>query len=197
MEHVLAGRGGRVTDLRVLSLRYFNPIGADPQPAHRLAARAARPTCSASCSPPPRLGEEFLLTGVDWPTRDGSGIRDFIHVWDLGHGPRQGAAALRRGAAGRRAEPYEVINLGTGSGTTVKEFVAAFKAASGQPLRVRETGPRPGDVAGSFTRSVRARELLGWAPQLTTEDGIRDSVRLVRDPRRAVGRRTGLVQPPH
>ena len=67
--------------------------------------------------------------------------------------------------------------MGTGNGTTVKEFVAAFRAASETDLRVRETGPRPGDVAGSYTRSVRAREVLGWSPSFSIEEGIRDSIR--------------------
>ena len=163
-------------DLRVLSLRYFNPIGADPQ--LRSGLQVARPSHLLG-----RLldaqdnGEEFLLTGVDWPTRDGSGIRDYLHVWDLAQAH---VAALRRfdnvlPVGGYRT--YDVINLGTGSGTTVKEFVEAFEIVTGQPIRVRETERRPGDNAGSFTRSTKARELLGWQPQFTIEQGIQDSSR--------------------
>ena len=70
-----------------------------------------------------------------------------------------------------------MINVGSGIGTTVKEFVAAFRSASGLEIRTRETGPRPGDLAGGFTRSARARDLLGWQPQFTIEDGIRDAAR--------------------
>jgi UDP-glucose 4-epimerase len=174
MEHVLADCA-TAYDLRVLSLRYFNPIGADP--LLRTGLQIAQPThllgklLTASDS-----GEEFLLTGVDWPTRDGSGIRDFIHVWDLA---RAHVAALRRfdNVLPAGADPsYLPINVGTGNGTTVRELVAAFRAVSGRPLRLRETGPRPGDVVGSFTRSARARDLLGWEPNYSTEDGIRDSI---------------------
>jgi UDP-glucose 4-epimerase len=169
-------------DLRALSLRYFNPIGADPKLRTGLQIRRPSHALGKMITAAER-GEEFLVTGVDWPTRDGSGIRDYIHVWDLA---RAHVHALRRfdeilPAGGDRS--YQAINLGTGSGTTVKEFVAAFNAVADTPLRVRETGPRPGDTAGSYTRSSRALQLLAWKPELSIEEGIRDSLRwsTVRD----------------
>jgi UDP-glucose 4-epimerase len=174
MEWVLADAAA-ATDLRALSLRYFNPIGADPK--LRTGLQTATPShLLGRLITAMERGEEFAVTGVDWPTRDGSGIRDFIHVWDLA---RAHVCALRRfdevlPAAGDRS--YEVLNLGTGTGTTVREFVAAFRAVADRPLRVVETGPRPGDSAGSFTRSTRARDLLGWQPERTVEDGIRHSL---------------------
>jgi UDP-glucose 4-epimerase len=174
MEMVLADTAG-ATALRALSLRYFNPIGADPR--LRTGLQIRRPTHAlGKMISALENDEEFLVTGVDWPTRDGSGIRDYIHVWDLA---RAHVQALRRfddilpPGAGR---PYEVINLGSGSGTTVREFVAAFQAAADRPLRVRETGPRPGDQAGSYTRSTRARGLLDWKPEFSVADGIRHSL---------------------
>jgi UDP-glucose 4-epimerase len=174
MEQVLEDCA-RAYDLRVLSLRYFNPVGADPQ--MRSGLQVARPThLLGKLVTAVEEDEEFLLTGVDWPTRDGSAIRDFIHVWDLADAH---VRALRRfddilPAGGDRS--YEVINLGTGNGTTVKEFVAAFRAVSDKPLRVRETGPRPGDSVGCYTRSERARERLGWTARFTIEDAIRHSL---------------------
>jgi UDP-glucose 4-epimerase len=165
-------------DLRVLSLRYFNPIGADPQ--LRTGLQVRRPThLLGQILNAADNGTEFLLTGVDWPTRDGSGIRDYIHVWDLALAHVQ---ALQRFdellPAGQPG--YEVINLGTGSGTTVKEFVEAYRAVGDKPLQVREAGPRPGDVVGSYTRNDKARRLLGWEPTRPIADGIRDSIRWVR-----------------
>jgi UDP-glucose 4-epimerase len=171
------------TSLRAVSLRYFNPIGADPQLRSGLQVR--RPThLLGKLITAAESDEEFLLTGVDWPTRDGSGIRDFIHVWDL---VQAHVRALLRfvsivspGKGG-----YQVINLGTGAGTTVREFVSAFIAATSAPLKVREAPPRPGDVVGSYTRSTRASELLGFAPELSVEQAIRDSQRwsAIRDQR--------------
>lgn len=175
MEMVLQDTAA-ATRLRAVSLRYFNPIGADPK--MRTGLQNPRPThllgklISAATS-----GEEFCITGVDWPTRDGSGIRDYIHVWDLA---RAHVAALRRfddilPRQGDRS--YEVINLGTGVGTTVREFLAAFRAVVDRPLRVRETDRRPGDTAGAYSRSDRAQQLLDWKPELTLEEGIRHSLR--------------------
>jgi UDP-glucose 4-epimerase len=80
---------------------------------------------------------------------------------------------------------YEVINLGTGAGTTVREFIAAFVAATGIALRLVETQRRPGDFIGWYTRSQKAKDLLGWTAELSIEDAIRDAQRwsAVRDQR--------------
>ncbi|HEX6969604.1 MAG TPA: NAD-dependent epimerase/dehydratase family protein, partial [Micromonosporaceae bacterium] len=108
--------------MRAISLRYFNPIGADPK--MRTGLQVRRPShLLGSLITTAEADGVFDITGVDWPTRDGSGIRDYIHVWDLAQAH---VAALRRfdeilPATGPRA--YEAINLGTGLGTTVREFV--------------------------------------------------------------------------
>jgi UDP-glucose 4-epimerase len=170
--------------LRVLSLRYFNPIGADPQ--LRTGLQARRPThLLGQMIMAAENDQEFLLTGVDWPTRDGSGIRDYIHVWDLALAHVQALRRFDQLLPIDGSPKYEVINLGTGNGTTVKEFVAAFNAVAPTPLRVRETGPRPGDVVGSYTRTDKARAALDWEPHYSIADGIRDSMRwsAVRDSR--------------
>ncbi|MFY1669392.1 UDP-glucose 4-epimerase GalE [Plantactinospora sp. WMMB334] len=177
MESVLADTA-RATPLRALSLRYFNPIGADPR--LRTGLQVVRPTHALG-----RLidawtgGGEFSITGTDWPTRDGSGIRDYIHVWDLA---RAHVQALRRfdeilPPGGDHA--VEAVNLGTGDGTTVRELVAAFAEAVG-PVRSREAPPRPGDGPGAFTRSTRSRLLLDWKPEYSVVDGIRHAVQWCR-----------------
>ncbi|MER6821276.1 UDP-glucose 4-epimerase GalE [Streptomyces cellulosae] len=162
-------------DIRVVSLRYFNPIGADPQLRTGLQVRwpshALGKMIEALGS-----GEPFTITGVDWPTRDGSGIRDYVHVWDLAQAHVQ---TLRRFDAFLPAEgdaTYQVINLGTGTGTTVRELLDAFAAVNGAPLPAVEAGPRPGDNAGAFCRSARAEELLDWRPKHSLEEGIRDTL---------------------
>jgi UDP-glucose 4-epimerase len=163
------------TDLRALSLRYFNPIGADPQ--LRTGLQAKRPThLLGKLIEAAESGTEFQVTGTDWPTRDGTGIRDYIHVWDLAEAH---VAALRRfdEVVGKDGPGHEVINLGTGTGTTVREMLDAFLAVTGAPLDVQETVPRPGDVVGAYTRSDRAAELLGWRSRFSLADGIRDSLR--------------------
>jgi UDP-glucose 4-epimerase len=175
MEHLLADCSVAY-ELRVLSLRYFNPIGADTR--LRTGLQLARPShllgrlISAA-----ENGEEFQLTGVDWPTRDGSGIRDFIHVWDLAEAHVEALRRFDQVLPADAVPAYQAINLGTGHGTTVREFVAAFEKVVGQPLRTRDVPRRPGDNAGSFTRGIRARQLLGWQPRFTLEQGIEDSAR--------------------
>ncbi|MCP2334816.1 UDP-glucose 4-epimerase GalE [Actinomadura rupiterrae] len=163
--------------LRILSLRYFNPIGADPQLRTGLQQRHPSHALGKMIQAW-ESGEPFQITGVDWPTRDGSGVRDYIHVWDLAAAH---LAALERfdailpAGAGSTA-----INLGTGTGTTVRELVAAFNQVADMPIKVVETEPRPGDVAGAYTQSDRAARLLGWKPQLSIADGIADSLKWVR-----------------
>lgn len=159
------------TDLRAIILRYFNPIGSDPdlesgiyakEPSHVLgqlvmAARGHR--------------DSFTITGTDLPTRDGTGIRDYIHVWDLA---RAHVRAVERfddviGAAGR---PSVVINVGSGTGVTVRELVTAFERVFGHEVPLTEAPPRPGDAVGAFANVDRAAEMLDWHTELSVDDAI-------------------------
>jgi UDP-glucose 4-epimerase len=162
------------TPLRTLSLRYFNPIGADPK--MRTGLQVASPTHAlGKLIEAHRAGQPFTVTGVDYPTRDGSGIRDYVHVWDLAAAHVRALEVFDNLFATDRP-PYLVINLGTGTGTTVSEFVAAFNSVVERPVTV-EVGPRrPGDSAGAYTRSTRAADLLGWTAEHTIEEGIKDSL---------------------
>jgi UDP-glucose 4-epimerase len=156
--------------LRVLSLRYFNPIGADPK--MRTGLQLPRPTHAlGKMIQAHEEGIEFLVTGTDYPTRDGSGIRDYVHVWDLALAH---VAAL--GAFDAMPGPATAVNLGTGTGTTVRELAAAFNRVSDRPVAIRDAARRPGDTAGSYTRIDRAGRLLGWQPQYDVTEGIRHSL---------------------
>ncbi|MFD0279860.1 UDP-glucose 4-epimerase GalE [Kitasatospora sp. NPDC127111] len=177
MEHVLQDwtRAEGAEGIRVVVLRYFNPIGADPQlrtglqdlnPTHALGKLIEAHT----------NGTPFTVTGVDWATRDGSGIRDYIHVQDVAEAH---AAALTRfdEVVGPDDEDrYRVINVGTGEGTTVRELIAAFEQAVGARLDVREAAARPGDVLGCYAAVDTARELLGWSARRTIAEGVADAL---------------------
>ena len=157
-----------------ISLRYFNPIGCDPKlrSGHRIRTPSH---VMSSMIHARRSGVPFTVTGTDWPTRDGSGIRDYIHVWDLAQAHVHAILHFDDAvAAGNRGS--QVINLGTGNGTTVRELVSAFSAVSGQPLPTVDAPARPGDAAGAYTRSDRSHTLLHWQPTLSIEDGIRDAL---------------------
>ncbi|SEG99578.1 UDP-glucose 4-epimerase [Nonomuraea solani] len=154
--------------IKILSLRYFNPIGADPQ--MRTGLQLRRPSHAlGKMIGAYEDGVPFQITGTDYPTSDGTGIRDYVHVWDL---------AAAHVAALRRFDELDadVINLGTGAGTTVRELAEAFNRVVDRPIEVVEAPARPGDVAGAYTRSDRAHRLLGWRARYSIEEGIRHSL---------------------
>jgi len=165
--------------MRGIALRYFNPIGADPQ--MRSGIHVAEPTHVLGKLVDVALGKLpfFQLTGTHWPTRDGSGLRDYIHIWDLAEAHL--AAVLNFDAAfesaGNPPDNYLVINLGTGRGVTVRELLAAFEKVYGKKLKVVETDPRPGDIAGSCASAETAERLLGWKAKLPIEQGIADALK--------------------
>ncbi|MFD7585984.1 UDP-glucose 4-epimerase GalE [Kitasatospora sp. NPDC059811] len=177
MEQVLQDwtRGEGAERQRVISLRYFNPIGADPRlrsglqdlnPSHALGKLIEAHT----------NGTPFTVTGVDWATRDGSGIRDYVHVRDLAEAHVAALLRFDEVIAEGAEDRYRVINVGTGDGTTVRELIAAFEQAVGATLDVREAGPRPGDVIGCYAAVDTARELLGWQPRRGIAEGVADAL---------------------
>ena len=162
----------KASEMRVLSLRYFNPIGTDPK--LRSGQQLEHPThVLAKLLEAWQKHETFTVTGVDWPTRDGSGIRDYIHVWDLALAH---VAALEHFDETTTDDPYQVFNIGTGNGITVKELAASFEEITGDPLKITFGPPRPGDVAGVYTVSSKAKEQLGWEAKLTETEAVRDAI---------------------
>lgn len=166
-------------EMRGIALRYFNPIGADPQ--LRSGLQIKTPTHALGRLVDVQMGNmpEFTITGTDYPTRDGTGIRDYIHVWDLARAHVMAVEGFERAfeRAGNPHDNYLVINLGTGRGVTVRELVAAFEKVIGKSIK-KTIGPRrPGDTAGSFCNADTAKHLLDWQAELSIEQGIRDALR--------------------
>lgn len=164
----------RAYPLRGLSLRYFNPIGADP--AFRSGPYKENPSYLLGGLVEVASGRRPIMeiNGIDWATRDGSAVRDFIHVWDLAEAH---VLALEKfDSLFTKEEPYCVINLGTQTGVTVKEFVKAFETVWGKELPKKETDPRPGDVIGAFADARKAEKLLGWKIKKSIEAGISDAL---------------------
>lgn len=144
-------------------LRYFNPAGA-----HESALIGESPS-----SPPNNLvpvitevaigkRPELQVFGSDYATRDGSCVRDYIHVMDLAHAHTLALAYL---LGGKAQENPSLFNLGIGEGLSVLEVIHAFEAVTGQPLNYRIVGRRAGDVEAVYADNSRARKLLGWSPQ--------------------------------
>ena len=165
--------------MRGIALRYFNPIGADPMMRSGIHRKDSSLVIVKLVATALGLQEQFLITGVNWPTRDGSGIRDYIHVWDLAKAHIKALTCFDNvfEQAGDLSDGYLVINLGNGYGVTVKELVSAFEKVWGKPINKRETDPRPGDVAGAYASNERARDLLNWLPEKTIEDMITDALK--------------------
>jgi UDP-glucose 4-epimerase len=165
--------------MKGIALRYFNPIGADPQ--MRSGIHVKNPTHVLGKLVDTAQGKQpvFEITGTKFPTRDGTGIRDYVHVWDLARAHVNAITQFDNvfERAGSPTSNYLVINLGTGRGVTVRELVTAFEKVYGQTINKKETGPRPGDVAGSYTNADTAKRLLGWQAELSIEQGISDALK--------------------
>ena len=164
--------------LKGIALRYFNPIGADPQMRTGLHIKEPSHILGRLVAVAQGEAPEFHITGTEWPTRDGTGIRDYIHVWDLALAHIRAVEKFDRVIAAEAdpETPYAVINLGTGQGVTVREMVAAFEQVYGQEIPKREMPPRPGDVAGSYANADKAKALLGWTAEKPIEAGIADAL---------------------
>jgi UDP-glucose 4-epimerase len=170
MEQILQDMAA-ATDLRAIILRYFNPIGSDPDLESGIYAKEPSHVLGQLVMAARGQKDAFTITGTEHPTRDGTGIRDYVHVWDLA---RAHVRAVERfdDVIATVGEPSVIINVGTGAGVTVRELVAAFENVFGQEVPVREAPPRPGDAVGAFANVDRSGELLDWRTELSLEDAI-------------------------
>lgn len=152
---------GRAYGLHSISLRYFNAAGAHPAgdlgEAHRPESHLIPLIFRVACG----LSDAVPVAGDDWPTRDGTPIRDYIHVVDLA---RAHVAALRSLLQRPRVDVY---NVGTGAGFTVREVVRACREATGHPLPERVVPRRPGDPAELVADVTSLKTDLGWQPALS------------------------------
>ncbi|MFC6286072.1 UDP-glucose 4-epimerase GalE [Nocardioides sp. GCM10027113] len=170
MEQVLEDMA-RATDLRAIILRYFNPVGSDPDLESGVYAKEPSHVLGQLVMAARGLKDAFTLTGVDHPTRDGTGIRDYVHVWDLAQAHVRAVERFDDVLSSVEA-PSTVLNVGTGSGVTVRELVASFERVFGSPVPLREAPPRPGDAVGAFANVDKCTELLGWRAQHTLDEAI-------------------------
>ena len=149
----------RLEGIRSVRLRYFNAAGADPE--GRIGEWHDPETHAIPLAIDVALGrrERFSIFGTDYDTRDGTCVRDYVHVLDLADAHVRAVRHLIEGGEGL------ALNLGTGTGTTVRELLDAVEAVAGRPLAVAETERRPGDAPVLTADNRAARERLGWAPR--------------------------------
>lgn len=160
----------RHVDFRSVCLRYFNAAGADPE--GRIGERHHPETHVIPLAIQTALGqrEGFTLFGDDYDTRDGTAVRDYVHVLDLADAH---VRALRYLLAGGQTTAF---NLGSGVGTTVRELIEAIRDAADTPVVVETAPRREGDAPSLVADIRRAREVLGWRPKRTLDDVVRSAL---------------------
>lgn len=161
----------RVNSTKSILLRYFNPVGAHPS-ALIGELPLGKPDNLVPVITQVAIGKlpKMTVFGTNYPTRDGSCIRDYIHVMDIANAHTK---ALQYLLEGRNTENCEVLNLGTGNGVTVLEAIRAFEKVSGLKLNYELGEGRPGDVIAIYANNTKAREKLGWVPESGIEDMMR------------------------
>jgi UDP-glucose 4-epimerase len=152
--------------LRHVSLRYFNVAGSDPGGRIGQSTRAATLLTKVACEAAVGKRPWVAIYGTDYPTPDGTGVRDYIHVEDLAAAHLLALDYLRAGGES------VTLNCGYGHGYSVREVLAAVERASGRPLPVREEGRRAGDPPTLIADAGRIRQLLGWQPRYDDLDAI-------------------------
>ncbi len=156
------------SNLQSVLLRYFNPAGAHPS-----ALIGESPRNPASNLVPviteAAIGKraKVVVFGNDYPTRDGSCIRDFIHIMDLAHAH---TLAMQYLLAAKNESQVEIFNLGVGEGVTVMEAIHAFEKATGEKLNYQIGLRRDGDVVAIYANFQKAADQLGWQPRYSIED---------------------------
>jgi len=158
----------KATTTKCILLRYFNPVGAHPSGLIG-ELPVGRPENLVPAITQTAIGKlpKMQVWGNDYPTRDGSCIRDYIHVCDIAHAH---TLALQFLIDKKSAKKCEVFNLGTGNGVTVLEAIKAFEKVSGVKLNYSIGQRRPGDVIAIYANNDLAKKLLGWEPKFSLEE---------------------------
>jgi UDP-glucose 4-epimerase len=152
--------------LRYIALRYFNVAGVDPRGRTGQPERQVPHLIKRSAQVAVGRADHLDIYGTDYPTRDGTAVRDFIHICDLIVAHRLSLDHLRAGGAGT------VLNCGYGTGSSVRDVVAAIERVTGRTLPTRHAPRRPGDAAFVVADATRLRETLAWRPKFASLDTI-------------------------
>ena len=152
--------------LHYVALRYFNVAGADPKGRTGQSTPRATHLIKRACQVALNETDELEVFGTDFPTPDGTGIRDYIHVSDLVSAHILALDHLQEGGESR------IFNCGYGHGSSVREVADMVSKITGKPLKMRHSARRPGDPAQLVANSDRIRKELGWRPQHDTLEEI-------------------------
>ncbi|MDD2985143.1 UDP-glucose 4-epimerase GalE [Flavobacterium sp.] len=160
----------KVSNINAILLRYFNPIGAHPTAEiGELPIGVPQNLVPFITQTGFGLRKELAVYGDDYPTPDGTAIRDYIHVVDLA---KAHVVALQRLLENKNLAKIETFNLGTGTGSSVLEVITAFEKVSGQKLPYKIVGRREGDITSAYANTDKANEVLGWNAKSTLEESL-------------------------
>jgi UDP-glucose 4-epimerase len=166
MSEIMLHDAGKAHGLRFVILRYFNVAGADPKLRTGQSTAGATHLIKVACEAALGKRPKMDIYGTDFPTPDGTGIRDYIHVSDLARAHSAALAHLRRGGESK------TFNCGYGKGASVLEVVDSVRRISGREFPVEVCGRRPGDPAALVANVDRIRAALDWRPQFQDLDTI-------------------------
>jgi UDP-glucose 4-epimerase len=160
----------KVTNINAILLRYFNPIGAHPSAEiGELPIGVPQNLVPFITQTGLGLRKELSVYGDDYPTPDGTCVRDYIHVVDLA---KAHVIALKRLLDKKNLEKVEIFNLGTGTGSSVLEVIHAFEKVSGKKLPYKIVDRREGDITSAYANTDKANNILGWKAQSTLDEAM-------------------------
>ncbi|MRX63435.1 UDP-glucose 4-epimerase GalE [Maribacter luteus] len=159
--------------LNAIALRYFNPMGAHPSSEiGELPIGVPQNLVPFITQTGVGLREQLSVFGDDYPTSDGTCVRDYIYVVDLA---KAHVVALQRLLGGKNKDNYEVFNVGTGKGSTVLEVIKSFEKVSGRKLNYKIVDRRPGDITSAYADTTIANKELGWKAQYTLDQAMKSA----------------------
>ena len=160
----------KVTNINSILLRYFNPIGAHPSAEiGELPLGVPQNLVPFITQTAIGLREKLSVFGDDYPTPDGTAIRDYIHVVDLA---KAHVVAMQRLLSKQNATKVETFNLGTGTGSSVLEVINAFEKVAEQKLNYQIVGRREGDITSAYANTDKANNVLGWKAKSTLDEAL-------------------------
>jgi UDP-glucose 4-epimerase len=160
----------KVSDIKAIALRYFNPIGAhESAKIGELPIGVPQNLIPFVVQTAAGIRKELAVFGSDYPTPDGTAVRDYIHVVDLA---KAHIVALKRLFENKNKSNYEVFNLGTGKGNSVLEVIKSFEKVTGKKVNYKLVERREGDITSAYADTTYANNELGWKTELSLDDGL-------------------------
>lgn len=172
-EEIIADTCNVTKGLNAIALRYFNPMGAHPSTEiGELPLGVPQNLVPFITQTGAGIRSELSVFGDDYPTEDGTAVRDYIYVVDLA---KAHVVALKRLLENKNKANYEVFNLGTGTGSSVLEVIHSFERVSGKKLNYKIVDRRAGDIVSAYADTTKANEELGWKSEYTLDQAMKSA----------------------